>query len=112
MWDYLFKNISKILYEPIAVCVIIYLVWTLFFFRKKDKLFYWGFLLTIVFMVGWRLACHKVMLSSRYSALLIYPALIITACLCGKVHPFFRWLLQKLHLNFSGKTQICRFQCG
>ncbi len=109
MWDYLFKNISKILYEPIAVCVIIYLVWTLFFFRKKDKLFYWGFLLTVIFMVGWRLACHKVMLSSRYSALLIYPALIITACLCGKVHPFFRWLLKKLHLNFSGKTQICRF---
>ena len=109
MWDYLFKDISKILYEPIAVCVIIYLVWTLFFFRKKDKLFYWGFLLTVIFMVGWRLACHKVMLSSRYSALLIYPALIITACLCGKVHPFFRWLLKKLHLNFSGKTQICRF---
>ena len=108
MLEYLFKSIPKILFEPLAITALLWIVPALFFFRKRDKVLYWVIFTSIVFMLAWRLAFPAIMLSSRYASFLIYPSVIFTACLCFKAPPVFRWLFRKLGWNFPEKRTVCK----
>jgi len=51
-------------------------------YRKTHNRFYWITTVTLLFMLVWRLACHSLMLSTRYSSIFLYPAIISTAWFC------------------------------
>ena len=83
MTEVFFKLIPQILFEPIAVGALLGLFTALFFFWKKHGKFYWIVTVSIVFMLGWRLAIQIV--STRYASLLIYPAVIFCVYFCFKL---------------------------
>ena len=80
MTEVFFKRIPQILFEPIAVGALLGLFTALFFFWKKHGKFYWIVTVSIVFMLGWRLAIQIV--STRYASILIYPAVIFCVYFC------------------------------
>ena len=80
MTEVFFKLIPQILFEPIAVGALLGLFTALIFFWKKHGKFYWIVTVSIVFMLGWRLAIQIV--STRYASILIYPAVIFCVYFC------------------------------
>lgn len=109
MFDYLFKSIPSIIFDPLAVMVLIWSVCAFFLCKKKNKFFFWTFCSIVIFMLVWRLAVHSLMESSRYASVLIYPAVIFSACLCLKAQAVFRWLFKLFHCEFKVRNQICKF---
>lgn len=83
MTEVFFKLIPQILYEPIAVGALLGLFTALIFFWKKHREFYWIVTVSIVFMLGWRLAIR--IISTRYASILIYPAIILSVYFCFKL---------------------------
>ena len=61
-------------------------------------------------MVGWRLFCHSIMLSTRYASILLYPAIICTAWFCFYLRKIAKLLFLYLS-NANGQLvdQICAF---
>ena len=109
MFSYLFRSIPKMIFEPLAVTLLLWALLAFCFFRKKNKPLFWFFTGAIIFMITWRVACHSVMLSARYAAFLIYPTLICCACFAVKSAPFFRWVFKKFNLQFPLRNLFCRF---
>lgn len=109
MFDYLFKSIPSIIFDPLAVMVLIWSVCAFFLCKKKNKFFFWTFCGIVFFMLVWRLTVHSLMASSRYASVLIYPAVIFSACLCLKSQAVFRWLFKLFHCEFKVRNQICKF---
>ena len=109
MLSFLFQSVSGIIFEPLAITLLLWCVLAFGFFRKKNKVLFWFFTGAVIFMLAWRLICHSVMLSGRYGAFLIYPALICCACFTFKCAPFFRWLFKKSKLEFPCRNAFCRF---
>lgn len=99
MFSYLFQSIPRIIFEPLAVVVLLWGLLSLFFLRKKDRLLFWFVTTAILFMLTWRIACHAVMYSRRYSSFLIYPTIIFCALFCVKLVPFLRLILKKCKLD-------------
>ena len=99
MADYLFKSIPGILYEPFAVCVLLWLALIFPFFRKKNRVFVLLIFASVVCMVVWRMVLSHIVLSSRYAAILIYPAAAASACLCVKISPLGIWIAKKFKKN-------------
>ena len=83
MTEVFFKLIPQILFEPIAVGAVLGLFTALIFFWKKHGNFYWIVTVSIVFMLGWRLAIQ--IISTRYASILIYPAIIFCVYFCFKL---------------------------
>ena len=108
MLSFLFQSVSGIIFEPLAITLLLWCVLAFGFFRKKNKVLFWFFTGAVIFMLAWRLACHSVMVSARYAAFLIYPTVICCACFTFKCAPFFRWLLKKFKLKFPGRNAFCR----
>ena len=109
MFSYLFQSVTKIVFEPLAVTLLLWCVLAFGFFKKKNKVLFRFFTGAVIFMLVWRLACHTVMVSERYAAFLIYPTIICCACFTFKCAPFFRWLFKKFKWEFSGRNAFCRF---
>ena len=109
MLEYLFQEIPKMIFEPLAVTVLLWALLAFFFFRKRNKALFRFFTGAVLFMIAWRVACHSIMLSSRYAAFLIYPAVIFCACFTVKCAPFFRWVFKKFKLQFPWRNAFCRF---
>ncbi len=80
MLEIFFQIIPATLFEPIAAGAVPGIAAALIFGWKKRSAWYWILLFSILFMIGWRLAIQIV--SSRYAAILIYPAIIFTAYFC------------------------------
>ena len=72
MLSFLFQSVSGIIFEPLAITLLLWCVLAFGFFRKKNKVLFWFFTGAVIFMLAWRLVCHSVMVSSRYGAFLIY----------------------------------------
>lgn len=108
MFSYLFQSVTGIVFEPLAVTLLLWCILAFGFFRKKNKVLFWFFTGAVIFMLVWRLACHSVMVSARYAAFLIYPTVICCACFTFKCAPFFRWLFKKFKLEFPGRNAFCR----
>ena len=110
MIDTFFQKFPSITFEAFAVGIIVALVMLVFFRPKKRHTFFWIFLPSVLFMIVWRVVCHKVMLSSRYFSILIYPAVIFTVWACFKMEPLMRWILRKTHTPFSRRWRFfCKF---
>ena len=109
MFSYFFQSVTGIVFEPLAVTLLLWCVLTFGFFRKKNKVLFWFSTGAVIFMLAWRLACHSVMVSARYAAFLIYPTVICCACFTFKCAPFFRWLFKRFKLEFPGRSAFCRF---
>lgn len=77
---FLFIEIPRLLFEPIAVGTVLGCFTALWIFHKQRGLFYWSITATICIMLIWRMAFYSMMLSSRYASILIYPAIIFTVC--------------------------------
>ena len=99
MMNYLLKSIPGIVFEPMAV---ILPLWMIIFplYRKKDKPFFWIIIFAALFMLLWRLFCHSVMVSGRYSSFFIYTTVIFCACFCVKIVPLLRLISRKLKWDF------------
>ena len=95
MADYLFRSIPGIVFEPFAVCLLTWCVLILPFFRKKNRILFWGIFTAIALMTVWRLCFHHIVVSARYSAILVYPLMAVSACLCIKISPFGIWIMKK-----------------
>ena len=80
----LVTDIIKILFEPFAVGALMAIISSLLFYRKKCTAWYLALSGAVVFAVAWRIVCFPVMRSSRYSMILIFPALIFLAWFCLK----------------------------
>ena len=68
------------LFEPIAVAAVLGLVTAAVMYWKRHTPLYWLIGLSILFMIGWRLLIQIV--TSRYSMILIIPAVIATGFFC------------------------------
>lgn len=82
-----FVKFSRILYEPLAVTVLVAIVLAFYLnWRKWDRLF----LIiagSIAFMIAWRMGIG--ILSARYASILIYPTVILVAYLFYRVTELF-----------------------
>lgn len=110
MMEYLLQSLPRILFEPLAVGAFLWIITSLFLFRRKRKPFFLIIALAVCIMLVWRLCLHTLMLSGRYSAFLIYPATIFTVCFCFKLNTICRWLLMrfdKKHI-IPCRNLICR----
>jgi|GEM_PF-3480389 len=85
MIHYFFVVIPGLLFEPIAVCTAVGAIAALWIFRKNHDRFYWIIAASIGLMLLWRLVAYPLMLSSRYSSVLLYPAIIFTGWLCTQL---------------------------
>ena len=108
MFDYLFNSAFKISFAPFAITAILWALLAFCIFRKKNKLFFYLFTGAFFFMLFWRIACHSIMVSSRYSSVLILPLMIFCGCFVVKVQPLFRWLFRKIHWDFPHRNLFCR----
>ncbi|MBO5762016.1 MAG: hypothetical protein J6S53_10805, partial [Lentisphaeria bacterium] len=108
MWKYLFSSIPEIVFEAFAVCTLIWAVFSIFLLRKRNKVLFWLFTGTVFCMILWRISLHSIMSSSRYAAILIYPAAVFSGCLSMKSKLIFRWIFRKLKLDFLCLRLICR----
>ena len=110
MMEYLLQSLPRILFEPLAVGAFLWIITSLFLFRRKREPFFRIIVLAVCIMLAWRLCLHTLMLSGRYSAFLIYPATIFTVCFCFKLNTICRWLLMrfdKKHI-IPCRNLICR----
>lgn len=110
MMEYLLQSLPRILFEPLAVGAFLWIITSLFLFRRKREPFFRIIALAVCIMLVWRLCLHTLMLSGRYSAFLIYPATIFTVCFCFKLNTICRWLLMrfdKKHI-IPCRNLICR----
>ena len=100
MLKYLLVEIPSLLFESIAVVACLGLVAALLVYRKKHNRFYWSIILCIILMLAWRLFCHSIMVSSRYSSILLYPAVICTGWFCLYSRNIVRGLFNSFsHMN-------------
>jgi hypothetical protein len=82
-----FVKISRILFEPLAITVLIAIVLAVYLnWRKWDRMF-WIIAGSIVFMLAWRMGIR--IISSRYASILIYPTVILVAYLFYRVTELF-----------------------
>lgn len=109
MFSFLFQSVSAMVFEPLAIALLLWCVLAFGFFRKKNKVLFWFFAGAVIFTLAWRLICHSVMFSGRYASFLIYPTIVGCACFTFKCAPFFRWLFKKFKLEFPGRNVFCRF---
>lgn len=91
MIQYFFSTIPRLLFEPVAVVALLGCFTTLLFFHKKDNPFFFVTLSTLCFMFIWRLSLHSLMVSSRYAAIILYPAIIFNVLFCFHVTKFVQW---------------------
>ena len=107
MLKYLFYTVPPMLFETLAITMLIGFAVLLFLRKKKSPVLFWSFTGIILFMIAWRLAVHSLMLSSRYAQIIIYPCLILSGCLCVNTHALFRWIFRKFKLDFQYRKDIC-----
>ena len=86
----LFQTIPGILYEPVACCTMVGLMFAVWMHRKKHDTFYWLIVCSLLFMVGWRCGIH--ITSGRYATILIYPAVIAAAYCFFQMEWFVRYI--------------------
>ncbi len=110
MMEYLLQSIPRILFEPLAVGAFLWIITSLFLFRRKRKPFYWIIFVAVCIMLIWRLCAISLMASGRYSSFLIYPATIFTVCFCFKLNTICRWLLMRFDKKqiIPYRNLICR----
>ena len=110
MIEYLLQSIPRILFEPLAVGAFLWIITSLFLFRRKRKPFYWIIFVAVCIMLIWRLCAISLMASGRYSSFLIYPATIFTVCFCFKLNTICRWLLMRFDKKqiIPHRNLICR----
>lgn len=75
-----FQGVPGVLFEPIAVGAVLGLVTAAVMYWKRHTPLYWLIGGSILFMISWRLSIQ--IISSRYAAILLYPAVIATAFFC------------------------------
>ena len=106
MIDYLFGSIPRMISEPLAVAVLVWAVLAVFFYKKRNRDFFVLSAGAILFMIAWRVICHPVMHSGRYSSVLIYPTLIFCAIVSLKSCVFLRWMCCKFNFEFSCRRSL------
>ena len=84
----LFQGIPGVLFEPIAVGAVLGMITAAVIYWKRHTPLYWLIGLSIFFMIGWRLLIQIV--SSRYSVILLIPAVIATGFCCFQTE----WLIK------------------
>ena len=109
MLKYLFYTVPPMLFEALAITALIGFGVLLFLRKKKNPVLFWSLTGFVLFMIVWRLSVHSLMLSSRYAQIIIYPCVILSACLCMNTQALFRWIFCKLKLNFPYRKDICKF---
>lgn len=79
IFELLFQKIPRGIFEPFAIGAVVGGFFSLLFSRRYKYFFFffWG---AILFMLAWRLAI--LIISSRYTSFLIYPAVILTVYAC------------------------------
>lgn len=77
--ELVFQKIPRGIFEPFAIGAVAGGVFSVLFSRRY-RYFFFFFWSAILFMLAWRLAV--VIVSSRYTSFLIYPAVILTAYAC------------------------------
>ena len=108
MIRYFFVAIPSLLFEPAAVVALLGCITTLFFFHKKNNPFFCITLFAICLMFFWRLSLYSIMTSSRYAAVILYPAVIFDVLFCFHVKKFVQWFnLKFFHLNKSWFRILC-----
>ena len=86
----LFHGIYRGLYEPFCIGALLAILSILFFYIKRRNIWFIAALSAVVFMLAWRIVCNSIMISSRYSAILLFPTLLLVAWLCPKMGVYFR----------------------
>ena len=109
MFRYLFTTAPSMLFEPLAITMLIGFACILFLRKKKNPVLFLSLTGIVLFMAAWRLSIHSMMLSSRYAQILIYPCVILSACLCMNTKALFRWIFCKLKLAFPYRKELCKF---
>ena len=109
MLKYLFYTVPPMLFETLAITMLIGFAVLLTLRKKKNPVLFWSLTGIVLFMIAWRLAVHSLMLSSRYAQIIIYPCIILSACLCMNTQALFRWIFRKLKLSFPYRKDICKF---
>ena len=87
---HLFLGIYRILYEPFFIGALLAILSILLFYIRRRNIWLIVTLSAAGFMLAWRVACYSIMISSRYSAILIFPTLLLVAWLCPKMGVYFR----------------------
>ena len=90
MIEILFESIPKVLFEPIAVGAAFGLLIALVVCWKKHTPLYWIIIITVLFMIGWRMAIR--IISSRYASILLYPGIVATAYFCFQLENLSKFL--------------------
>ena len=80
MMEVLFQSLPRILFEPIAVAAILGLLTAFAVYRKRHTPFFWIVIVSLFFMIGWRMLIH--ISSSRYATVLLYPGIIAAVYFC------------------------------
>jgi hypothetical protein len=83
-------GIYRILFEPFFIGALLASLSILLFYIKRRNIWFIAASFAAVFMLAWRIVCYSIMISSRYSAILIFPALLLVAWLCTKMGVYFR----------------------
>ena len=109
MLKYFFHTVPPMLFEALAITALIGFAVLLFLRKKKNPVLFWSLTGVVLFMIIWRQAIHSLMLSSRYSQILIYPCVILSACLCMNTRALFRWSFRKFKFDFPYRKDICKF---
>lgn len=108
MIRYFFVGIPSLLFEPAAVVALLGCITTFFFFHKKNNPFFYIVLSAVCFMFFWRLSLHSIVTSSRYAAVILYPAIIFDVLFCFHVKKFVQWFdLKFFHLNKPWFRMLC-----
>ncbi len=87
-----FQTLPRMLFEPVAVGALLGIAAALFFCWKKKTVWYWMILCAVLFMLAWRLAIQ--IISSRYAAVLLFPAVIFTAFFCFKLEDVLKYIFR------------------
>ena len=90
MLQILFQSIPSILFEPVAVGAALGLVTAAICFWKNKSALYWVIALSLIFMLGWRLAIQ--IISSRYASILVLPATVAAAYFIFKMEDLTRFI--------------------
>lgn len=108
MIQYFFSTIPRLLFEPVAVVALLGCITTLLFFHKKNNPFFYIILLSICLMFFWRVSFYSIMLSTRYAAVILYPAAIFSVLFCFHVKESVQWIdLRFFHLDKSWFRILC-----
>ena len=86
MTEIIFKTIPRYLFEPYAIVAFFAFFLFLAVWRIKRNYLFWVITLSVCFMMLWRVCI--LIVSSRYSAALIYPVLILSGYACFKIDVF------------------------